>query len=328
MAVSCLLPSNCCNLLMHASRNHVLSDLRPYICTIEDCHQANEHFASTRELLRHELSSHEPQYAAMFHEMNESGQKGIKCLFCSQHMSGGTGKTSRERHISQHMEEIAFTAVPQTYEDWEFYSEASSVELNPKDPYTGDPYAGIRFTNLSKAVHSSLDSTKPEVYNCVYCKESYYRPEHLMIHAQTHGSPFSCPDCGRRFCSRDGFFFHRSYSHRTSDARFLCTHLDMDTGKFCGGGVFSRVRDLILHRDLAHLMKLELFQCQHCKEMMTYPGKAALHRHVRTFHPNVRTLGRKQGTSAETSRSISPTAEASAEATFKCFIAGRNLDVT
>lgn len=37
------------------------------------------------------------------------------------------------RHICRHMEEIAFTVVTKPYEDWDFYSDASSTRDQDKD---------------------------------------------------------------------------------------------------------------------------------------------------------------------------------------------------
>lgn len=40
----------------------------------------------------------------------------------------GAAWDERSRHVGRHMEEIAFTVVTKPYEDWEFYSEASSTK--------------------------------------------------------------------------------------------------------------------------------------------------------------------------------------------------------
>ena len=116
-------------------RNHVMNDLRPYVCTFLNCSEAGKTYASRSAFLGHEIRVH----------VGESLSEGLKilkmqalhkdCLFCGKVLSeaGWEGWEELSRHIGRHMEEIAFTIVTKPYEDWEFYSDASdaSTDLNP-----------------------------------------------------------------------------------------------------------------------------------------------------------------------------------------------------
>ena len=54
------------------------------------------------------------------------------CVFCEEVLSNYNWK-DRTRHLARHMEEIAFTVVTKPYEDWDFYSDASSVKIQGTD---------------------------------------------------------------------------------------------------------------------------------------------------------------------------------------------------
>ena len=104
-----------------------MNDLRPYACTAEDCSQPNQTYSTLKDYLRHEILSHEVPYSVdPIDDFAKLAGKSITCLFCGLLTTEGRGQHSRGRHVGQHMEEIAFMVVPKAYEDWEFYSEASS----------------------------------------------------------------------------------------------------------------------------------------------------------------------------------------------------------
>ena len=62
----------------------------------------------------------------------QSGNYYITCVFCGEVLLED-GWEERVRHVGRHMEEIAFTVVTKSYEDWEFYSDASSSKLHCTD---------------------------------------------------------------------------------------------------------------------------------------------------------------------------------------------------
>lgn len=142
-----------------------MNDLRPYVCTVEECKQSDEQFSSVNGYFHHELVNHDllcsveecsesnkkfdtvSDYLKHIVESHKFGeeflrnhllrfrnQASIKCPFCDQVTAQGTGKDSRAGHVGRHMEEIAFLVVPKLYEDWEFYSDSSSNAPKRRKP--------------------------------------------------------------------------------------------------------------------------------------------------------------------------------------------------
>ena len=104
-------------------RQHVMDDLQPYVCTFLNCSQAGETYVSRSAFLEHELSVHGENYSnlenwkTLLHKM---------CVFCGEVLPEAKCE-ERSRHVGRHMEEIAFTVVTKPYEEWDFYSDASSA---------------------------------------------------------------------------------------------------------------------------------------------------------------------------------------------------------
>ena len=105
-------------------RKHVMNDLRPYVCTFLDCSRGGETFASRSEFLWHELWSHESGDSS-WREFQQEHPKS--CVFCEEVLSWAD-RRDHSRHVARHMEEIAFMVVTKPYEDWDFYTDASSVK--------------------------------------------------------------------------------------------------------------------------------------------------------------------------------------------------------
>ena len=100
-----------------------MKDLRPYVCTLQNCSKAGETYASRSAFLYHGLHCYGNNKSSL-----KQGQPGLSntCVFCEEVLSMA-GPEERSRHVGRHMEEIAFMVVTKPYEDWEFYSDASSV---------------------------------------------------------------------------------------------------------------------------------------------------------------------------------------------------------
>lgn len=96
-------------------RQHVLADLRPYICTYQNCDFATVTYASRSAHLSHENVAHHTYTAA---QLNISRM----CLFCGEKPPV---EEHPSRHIALHMEEIAFSAVSKPHEEWSLYSDSS-----------------------------------------------------------------------------------------------------------------------------------------------------------------------------------------------------------
>ena len=104
----------------------MLTDLRPYICTVEGCRQADEQYTSIKAYLQHEILVHESTGQEMSKDNIMAKRRvSISCPFCGMQTVEGTSENSRGPHVGKHIEEIAFTVVPQAYEDWDFYSDSS-----------------------------------------------------------------------------------------------------------------------------------------------------------------------------------------------------------
>ena len=101
-------------------RKHVISDLRPYVCTHRSCAKAGKPFDSLSLFSFHERFAHgSPE----------------DCVFCGEVLSRAI-RREWVRHLGRHMEEIAFMIVTKPYEDWDFYSDASSVNYQGKHNYS------------------------------------------------------------------------------------------------------------------------------------------------------------------------------------------------
>ncbi len=109
-------------------RKHVMNDLRPYVCTFLNCSQAGKTYASRSALLGHEIKVHAGESRSL--ESLETFMQSLHkdCFFCGKvlNKAGVINLEERIRHVGRHMEEIAFTIVTKPYEDWEFYSDAST----------------------------------------------------------------------------------------------------------------------------------------------------------------------------------------------------------
>ena len=105
-----------------------MRDLRPYVCTTQDCDHSTESFPSVNQYLKHVIISHELQPSERFSTCAFEGrkEKSVMCIFCGERTDAGKGDNARGRHVARHMEEIAFTVVPKAYEKWDFYSESST----------------------------------------------------------------------------------------------------------------------------------------------------------------------------------------------------------
>ncbi|KAL8714822.1 MAG: hypothetical protein Q9220_001335 [cf. Caloplaca sp. 1 TL-2023] len=113
-------------------QRHVLEDIKPYISTHQDGDQYMFH--NRYALMLAEVELYSPGERWMQDRVYRSDRFLFnlpeECMFCQQ----STGKRVKDyiRHISRHMEEIAFVVVPRQYEDWAFYSDDASDRMIPK----------------------------------------------------------------------------------------------------------------------------------------------------------------------------------------------------
>ena len=114
-----------------STRQHVLVDLRPYVCIYRECGDPDRTYPSQSMFFEHEALKHQNTGVYWINCI-----QAPDCLFCGEKLPD----TDRGRHVGRHMEEIAFLVVTKPYEDWEFYSDGAS---NP---------------SLSGVPHSPLES--------------------------------------------------------------------------------------------------------------------------------------------------------------------------
>ena len=105
-----------------------MSDLRPYICTSQECDRATKPFPSLKSYVIHEIEVHELCLSgrSSARTAKRKREESIVCIFCGERTEAGNGNNSRGRHVGRHMEEIAFTIVPKAYEEWDFYTDSSA----------------------------------------------------------------------------------------------------------------------------------------------------------------------------------------------------------
>ena len=151
-------------------RGHVLGDLRPYVCTFEDCKIAGDTFASRKEYEYHEFSEH---YIKLIRKditetVDESAKKALSGGLYRFRWGPHAGKPTKLNatpgshnfrprkehggylfdcifcaetlvfgcdtlggHVGRHMEEIGFTVVSRPHSAWDFYSGLSSCSSYP-----------------------------------------------------------------------------------------------------------------------------------------------------------------------------------------------------
>lgn len=109
-------------------RTHVLHDLKPYVCTVEDCDEPTTQFNSRRSCTLHEIRRHEVEPGGFESDLLErklrKSAAGV-CIFCGEQTKGKNNNS--EKHIGRHMEEIAFAVVRKPYEERDFYSDSSGT---------------------------------------------------------------------------------------------------------------------------------------------------------------------------------------------------------
>ena len=273
------------------ARNHVMYDLRPYMCTAEDCSQPDKTYYQVKDYLRHEILAHEaPCTVTRIDDVAKRAGKSITCLFCGQKTTEGKSQHSRGRHVGQHMEEIAFTVVPKAYEDWEFYSEASSEKQADQhiSSYTPEEN-GCEYPRRLPYPKDLILSGNPadlRHYVCILCDRPFALPEDLSRHHQNFH--FSCPKCSQQFPSPFRLNVHQLNCHV-----LRCDRINPSTGKPCNTE-FSESYDLMRHEDTIHNSKSLRVRCKICTER-TFSRNEALTRHMRVVHPEVDFPGKKRG---------------------------------
>lgn len=107
-------------------------------------------FDSRRSYLRHEITQHgfkKGDFLASTYRKPEESAARV-CLFCGEEIR----IDDHGKHVSRHMEEIAFAVVRKPYEDWDFYSDSSG-------PFDGEIEAHLFKIFCSRDFARSLRTT-------------------------------------------------------------------------------------------------------------------------------------------------------------------------
>ncbi len=241
-------------------RNHVMNDLRPYVCTFMNCSQASETYASRSAFLDHEVHVHGKESRTL--ESSELSMQSLHedCFFCGKVLPEA-GLEERSRHVGRHMEEIAFTIVTKPYEDWEFYSDAST-DLKPYR------------CKFNECPDTDFSSTA--------CLLRHEREAHRM-HG---GNAFLCKFEG---CERanEPYGFPRVWNRHDYMKR---VHGYSGHGLPVYGDSSSpsqaTVPDLERKEDRAYKEPRQRTSCHLCTEGKTFSREDALSRHMRVVHPD------------------------------------------
>lgn len=99
-----------------AWQRHLFLDLKPYQCLELECPNPEATFAKQGMLLNHYEAAH-PQATIL-------NADTYTCIFCEETLLAA--RKARFQHLARHLEESAFSIVPQQHESWSFYSDSSS----------------------------------------------------------------------------------------------------------------------------------------------------------------------------------------------------------
>lgn len=127
-----------------------MSDLRPYLCMVEECIRSATPYTSRKHWVNHLVETHPCDFFFRY-----------RCPFCQEYIQR-FNKRLRGRRIGCHMEEIAFTVVPKRYEDWEFYSGSSKGQDGDKNPIMDSKPVEYH----PRPIFSTSGSTRPWSLGC------------------------------------------------------------------------------------------------------------------------------------------------------------------
>ena len=112
-------------------RRHVLKDLRPYVCTYEDCTEADQQYDSIKDWMNHEVNAHQDTKS---HPPYSSGQssdgRGLGQLAtpvtpnhtCRHECPICLEKSPSFSHVGAHLRRVAVFALPRSVAAKDGYS--------------------------------------------------------------------------------------------------------------------------------------------------------------------------------------------------------------
>ena len=270
-------------------RQHVMSDLRPYICTSRDCAQAEVTYASRTDLILH-LESHAPEHALFVEHdcarIYANSPDKLRCPICQEKLLEVTSH-GRGIHISRHMEEIAFLVVSKSYEEWEFYSDSSRGRPAPElgaganRSTSGQPVSEKEqdvspcSNQIGSFAEPSLDRTSPcgriftepkisegvgvsaKYRGWVFFDDPLRSPSISKASLRTPG-PYWCTfesleSCSKRFCSKSDWKRHENSRHYQMET-WRCHAQNLENSGFDCATLYHRKEEFRRHLQSSHSM--------------------------------------------------------------------------
>jgi hypothetical protein len=150
-------------------RTHVLRDLRPYICTFEDCRQADQLFDTFQSWHLHEIQAHgvelaEPLYGEIHESAGPQGQGRAPEDKVDRQLPTGTADDTRTcplcllpgvtaAHVGAHLQRIAIFALP--------LIQHSSKTDGGEDEDSNEALGSAHASSTTTTSYSGRDSDQP-----------------------------------------------------------------------------------------------------------------------------------------------------------------------
>ena len=110
-------------------RNHVLSDLQPYICTIKHCPSASNRYVDRFSWMEHEKTHSQSSHIRGTQMPDDNIEK--TCPLCAINLTSSAN--SNGRHVARHLEDIALSVLTMYLEDEEQSEDESSSATNSEN---------------------------------------------------------------------------------------------------------------------------------------------------------------------------------------------------
>lgn len=163
------------------------------------------------------------------------------CVFCGLECAHVT--TESLKHLSKHMEDIAFSVVPRAYEDWAFYSDSDSnpdvsVAVQSLQRHNLDDQDVIILDYIARYIEGPDQTDSKWICKIENCNKRFGRKENIKSHVQTHlnDRQFKCEVCNKGFVRNHDLRRHKKIHTGTKPYPCLC------------GNSFARHDALIRHK--------------------------------------------------------------------------------
>ncbi|KAE8327761.1 hypothetical protein BDV39DRAFT_204775 [Aspergillus sergii] len=150
-----------------AWQTHILRDLRPYLCTYEDCRDADQQYDSLSDWINHETIIHQSKSRITRNEKGETSiQASRKCPFCLE--------DAGPHHIATHLRRVACFSLPRSVGDDEDGSLQGSQISGRAEIRTSNTQDSETRTRTSESI-SQADPEVTSKDNSLLTVESLYQ---------------------------------------------------------------------------------------------------------------------------------------------------------